>query len=258
MPAPTSIPLALPLFALLALLAAFPLLPSLSPSMPPPRRVLAVGDSLTEGFTAGGAVFHPYAIRLRALLAERFPDDKFEVEVLGFSGFRSREVRGRLDAHFARNRDAQLGYAAVMCGTNDAGDLASLPERSFPAALDAVVAELEAMHEAVIARGAKLLVMNLPDVWAGGAAASPVYFARRDQLRSRIRVLAERYSKEGKPVAYLDPEPLIPLREGTTRIADDPRKRGNWDRDGLHMTAKGYDALGELVFGKLFDEAEPG
>lgn len=39
-----------------------------------PLRILAFGDSLTEGFTDGGFSFHPYANKLQELLRRHQPD----------------------------------------------------------------------------------------------------------------------------------------------------------------------------------------
>lgn len=40
-------------------------------ALPAPIRVLAFGDSLTEGFTANGSSFFPYADKLQELLSVR-------------------------------------------------------------------------------------------------------------------------------------------------------------------------------------------
>lgn len=46
---------------------------------PKKLRVLAVGDSLTEGFIKGGSQWHPYANRLEQLLEKNFSSVEWEV-----------------------------------------------------------------------------------------------------------------------------------------------------------------------------------
>lgn len=51
-------------------------------------RILCFGDSLTEGFTRGGTLFHPYAKSMLATLKQGLPNVQFHVDIDGRSGDR--------------------------------------------------------------------------------------------------------------------------------------------------------------------------
>ncbi len=61
-------------------------------------RILCFGDSLTSGYTAGGAISHPYEERLVERLAAALPDVSVESNEDGMAGdvsgfFMSRIIR---------------------------------------------------------------------------------------------------------------------------------------------------------------------
>lgn len=51
-------------------------------------RILCFGDSLTEGYTRSGTLFHPYAESLNAYLKKAFPTTELHVDIEGLSGDR--------------------------------------------------------------------------------------------------------------------------------------------------------------------------
>jgi hypothetical protein len=61
------------------LLAALAMQAGMEAAVAAPIRILAFGDSLTEGFTAGGVRMYPYANKLDEL----FKKDRIDVEVGG-------------------------------------------------------------------------------------------------------------------------------------------------------------------------------
>lgn len=51
-------------------------------------RILCFGDSLTEGYTQYGNMFHPYAHTMMKTLRLAFPEIKLDISVKGMSGDR--------------------------------------------------------------------------------------------------------------------------------------------------------------------------
>ena len=52
----------------------------------PKLRILCFGDSLTNGYSAMGAIHHPYCENMEHMLTMAFPDLKIETEEDGMSG----------------------------------------------------------------------------------------------------------------------------------------------------------------------------
>lgn len=52
----------------------------------PKLRILCFGDSLTNGYSAMGAIHHPYCENMENMLTMAFPDLKIETEEDGMSG----------------------------------------------------------------------------------------------------------------------------------------------------------------------------
>eukprot|EP00300_Choanocystis_sp_HF-7_P033595 c45974_g1_i1.p2 GENE.c45974_g1_i1~~c45974_g1_i1.p2 ORF type:complete len:230 (+),score=40.87 c45974_g1_i1:2-691(+) len=117
---------------------------------PNPLRILALGDSLTEGFvfTAGGApAFWPYAFQL----AFEFPSHAFVVEA-GISGECTDFMAQRLE-HLLASGGA-FDVAVILGGTNDI-----YYKRPIPAA----IANLRRMHAAAHAAGIKTIALAVPN-----------------------------------------------------------------------------------------------
>jgi hypothetical protein len=48
--------------------------------------ILCFGDSLTQGFTKGGNIHHPYSLSLQSILEKSFPSTSFRMEPGGRDG----------------------------------------------------------------------------------------------------------------------------------------------------------------------------
>lgn len=185
------------------------------------RKIVCIGDSLTEGFLEWGAQ-RPYTDRLAARLGP-----SFSVENHGVSGETTAEIKDRIVATIPRQ---PVEACVILGGTND------ICCRSSPD--DVVRNLLEAANFCRSGLHAKhVVVMTLPE---GRAFRSfPAFAAKREAINERLVKMCSENS-----FVVLDFAREIPMPEGQDG-------RPFWGEDGLHMTAAGYDRLGDLVFSCL-------
>jgi lysophospholipase L1-like esterase len=183
-----------------------------------PRRVeryVALGDSSTEGLDDpdGRGGYRGWADRLAERVAAA--QGGLLYANLAVRGRRTRQVR---DEQLARALSLRPDLATLFAGTNDA------IARRFD--LDTVVADLASMQRALVASGATVLTITLPDPsrvlpWARGIAA------RIAALNDAVRAIS---AAHGVLVADLAAWP----------DASDPRL---WSEDRLHANAAGHERI---------------
>eukprot|EP00775_Hariotina_reticulata_P008080 gene8080-8274_t len=251
-------------------------------------RILAFGDSLTEGSTEGGQVFHPYAKRLGDLMYPQLPQDVYlEIEEQGESGARvlfgmRDRLQRTLDEHTAAGR--LCDWVLLLAGINDlAGDQSSAEE---------VMSGLEELVRLCLQHGASVLLMTVMEV----AQLEPAMEQQRQQLNTLIKEYVGNGMWAGSTAAAAAqgkcagttsrdaPQPApadtcTPPQGGdrsgskslnSKRLCQGPgrvvlfdlasalplksmpeeQRHLLWD-DGLHLTMEGYDHLGELLLGAL-------
>ena len=183
--------------------------------MPRFERYVALGDSSTEGLDDpdGRGGYRGWADRFAARVA--VAQGGLLYANLAVRGKHARQVREeQLAAALALRPD----LATLFAGTNDA------VSRRFD--LDAVIADLDAMQRALVASGATVLTLTLPDPgrvlpWFRG-------FSRRVAvLNAAVRRLA---AANGVLVADLAAWP----------DASDPRL---WSEDRLHANSAGHERI---------------
>ncbi|KAF6253988.1 SGNH hydrolase-type esterase domain-containing protein [Scenedesmus sp. NREL 46B-D3] len=222
-------------------------------------RILAFGDSLTEGFTEGGNAFHPYAKRLGDFIYQQMPKDwHLQVEEQGESGERvllgmKHRLQRTLDEHAAAQR--WYDWVLLLGGINDlAADDSSAEE---------VLAGLDVLVQMCLAHGTNVLLMTLTEV------AMPVEGVeeQRRQLNALIKdyVVQEKWDKAAAPgssgavgsAGSPASEPTSRRSKPRVHLFDlagalpfegmpEEQRWELWD-DGVHLTMAGYDRLGELV-----------
>ncbi|KAF8060539.1 hypothetical protein HT031_004716 [Scenedesmus sp. PABB004] len=243
----------------------------------PPRsvfRVLAFGDSLTEGFTDGGNAFHPYAKRLGDRLYPEMPKGwHLEIEEQGESGERvllgmRHRLQRTLDEHAAAAR--HYDWVLLLAGINDLAGNESTPAE--------VAAGLDVLVQACLAHGAHVLLMTLMEVAQPEPGVEAARAALNDLLRDYVSQRAwDKGAAPGGSAGGGAPAPLpapaaAAARGGGGGGAPTPvARRGApavhlfdlaaalpfqglpeeqrwqlWD-DGVHLTMAGYDHLGGLV-----------
>lgn len=225
--------------------------------------ILTFGDSLTEGLTKNetfSPVFHPYSLELQKLLPEAV------VVESGQSGEEVGHMLGRLKKYLLQaDPHRRPAVVVILGGTNDIG-IARLHAGH-------IAERLEEMHEHL-----RLLRETEPEVWGGlvhsVAVTVPVLLAKTDHRRAeRLRVNAAlreytaRSAREhGGFTWLLDIENLfltqacVPAGQQDTACgaSDDEKPPYNpanaqfWDpRSPLHFSARGYDAVGRIVYERL-------
>jgi len=176
------------------------------------ERYVALGDSSTEGLDDpdGRGHYRGWANRLAEHVAAA--QGSLLYANLGVRGLRTRDIRARqLDVALAMRPD----LVTLFAGTNDVVSKAFDP--------DAVGADMEAMHRALIGQGATLLTFTLPDL-------TPVLpMARR--LAPRVAALnqAIRVVSAGTGAVVVD--------FAAAPTASDPRL---WSEDRFHANAEGH------------------
>lgn len=239
-------------------------------------RILAFGDSLTEGYANFGMNFHPYALSLKSTLQRINPKLKITISVEGQSGDC---VLTALDGEF-QNRlvnaisESEGGYDLVIIlgGTNDLGHKL---EEGTDGAVELFYEGLNPLYDYVLEEmKAALLLMTVPmrqidtsdSLW--GAKAKEA----REHLNELILGWAEKQESDDTGrgrVFTMDLAKLVPFPKNQAaehgafddEEDEDPRfgEGSLWSPDGLHMSEKGYDTMGEelaKVIAKLLSEDE--
>jgi len=116
--------------------------------------ILALGDSLTEGYYARGFQVHPYTIKLQQLLEKNHKKRKFQIHNHGVSGETSRLIRNRLDEILSG--EISFSFAILLAGTNDLGD----------GDIDSIFGNLKSMHQVLIGKNIQTIMLTIPQMKA--------------------------------------------------------------------------------------------
>ena len=198
------------------------------PAPPPPTlgitKILAFGDSMTEGTTS--AQYTPFALtagksesypfKLQTLLTGRYTAQAIVVSNAGIGGKRATEDRDRF-AHAMS--DAQPQVVLLMEGANDL-NLLSVQGLTD---VDPVVGAMEDMVRDALARGAQVMVATIPPERPGGKGTPSLV----PKYNSNLKLMA---SKKG--ATLVDVNALLPISV--------------IGQDGLHLTEDGYQMLAQI------------
>eukprot|EP00999_Lentomonas_sp_LEN2_P000415 NODE_1418_length_867_cov_112.605405_g1372_i0.p1 GENE.NODE_1418_length_867_cov_112.605405_g1372_i0~~NODE_1418_length_867_cov_112.605405_g1372_i0.p1 ORF type:complete len:236 (+),score=17.11 NODE_1418_length_867_cov_112.605405_g1372_i0:93-800(+) len=182
--------------------------PSLMRMSATKARILAFGDSLTQGWMHMGSETHPYSIKLTALLKE-------PVDHIGHPGWTSQDLHPKLLNVLAKNN---YTHCLILSGTND---LAEGPTT------DQLFSQITALHSLAFEAEVKTMVITIPQAFY----ASEV----RDETNERLREFAK-----GPNSCLADLNPAIPYVE-------QGQEREFWD-DHLHFSARGYDQMAVVIY----------
>ncbi|UJR31714.1 hypothetical protein I4U23_019194 [Adineta vaga] len=211
-------------------------------------RILAFGDSLTEGFHFAGFRFHPYAIKLAELVRNHCEwvydgsPDRPQIEVK--SSGRSNEcvLSGMLDRFRKTLSDAveeghYYRWIIILGGIHDLA-YGIKPETIFDG--------LRQMYQLAYEHGANLVIMTINET--GRLKTNDP----RDLDRHTLNTLIKKYAWEnhyagGRRTFCVDINEAIPWHR-----PDLEEKKQIWD-DHMHLTPKGYDLIGTLIFQTIVD-----
>ncbi|CAJ1954477.1 unnamed protein product [Cylindrotheca closterium] len=193
-----------------------------------PLRILCFGDSLTAGTTQMFQL-HPYAPHLQKALTESTKLQSLDIEVmhLGFPGWTSEDLLKDADGPkglrttISRNQEPPISLVILLAGTNDLGSSKSSSEIS----------------EGVISLHKLCLEEKVSNTIAIGIPSS--FYQTLSSKASEVAKTANQGIEsfcESDPRAAYFPFPFEYSKDD-----------GNWDPDGLHFSAKGYQVLGESL-----------
>jgi lysophospholipase L1-like esterase len=182
-------------------------------------RYVAIGDSSTEGLDDpdGRGGYRGWANRLAERIAR--VQGSLNYANLGVRGRRTRRIREeQLEPALAMRPD----LVTLFSGTND------VIGGRFD--VDAVAADIEAMHRALIGAGATVLTFTLPDL-SPVMPVARMAVARVRALNAALRAISARSG-------------VILVDVAMHGVASDPRL---WSEDRLHANAQGHARIAHAL-----------
>ena len=130
-------------------------------------------------------------------------------------------------------------WVLILAGTNDLlmGDSSS----------EKIADTIVIMHEVAHARGAKSLVITIPEIFCERKDCPDVE-SRRQEINKRLRMYA---SKAGSKAFLSD----LALKISLHQLSLEDRKEF-WEPAGVHLKRKGYDKMAEIIFQDLMESIE--
>jgi lysophospholipase L1-like esterase len=202
-----------------------------------PLRILALGDSLTEGYYDHGRAYHPYATHLSDL----FSSAKIPVKIdqKGVSGERVLPTMvDRLDRLL--KKDASYNWIVILGGTNDLCDDVSA-ETIFKEGLEPMYERCLNYTQATIKLAVMTVAENSVDLPTGDDDKE------RQALNRMIRDYVAKSNNQDR-VCLVDLDKGIPYHS----VSSDKERQEIWD-DTDHFTAAGYDLMATIVFNTIKD-----
>lgn len=197
-------------------------------------RILAFGASLTEGYHSNGLQFHPYTIRLSQLLRSSYPTVTIDNAGVSGEAVLDPTMLARLKILLSSANNQPYHWILILAGTNDALRDQRRGAHIFHG-LQLLIHECHQHH-------ARVLCMTLPET---AYSNNPVIDAERQAYNRLIREELGKPTDEMKKTVVLDVDRFLPYHS----LSSAERKE-IWD-DGMHLTPKGYDRLGELIYEAL-------
>ena len=193
------------------------------------KRILCVGDSITEGYYNGGTAFHPYTKRLSELLNA----EQNHITYIVYNEGKSGEC---IDPDMIRRmpllmeKYKPLNLVIILGGTNDLTTKHCNEQNLFD--------NTKTLHEMVHKLGIRTVAVTIPDSNApmlpGRNEKESVWETVNDKIRD--------YAKGKDNVILCDLAEELPYR-----TMNDDEKKLFWD-DDLHFTPMGYDKMAEVIY----------
>ncbi|KAH6980681.1 SGNH hydrolase-type esterase domain-containing protein [Ilyonectria sp. MPI-CAGE-AT-0026] len=186
-----------------------------------PLSILCFGDSLTQGFHNYGLGESPYSGTLEKKLKGAFPDRTIVIRTSGVPG--DLASSSSFQRRFIQEASSDsYEWVIILGGTNDLGRLLSV---------DKVFHALESHWNTAIGNGSKVLALTVPE-----CKAKPEWLVvNRNELNQQIM-------SHSRPNFYaFDLASHVPYHSLTAA-----QRTLYWD-DGLHLTADGYEWMGEHI-----------
>lgn len=210
----------------LRLVPSFPQLPSIKMAV----RILAFGNSLTEGWCEFGTRFHPYTCKLQSLIQSRSKTASVDIVNRGVSGETTDQMNTRLP--LVLDKDGPFDVVIILGGTNDLG--MSLDKNGEP-----LFRRLKSLHELAQRHSSLSVAVTVPET---GYEIMDGFTVVREK-RFQVNALLKKYVQQcGSKMLLSDLAEKLP-RESLS----DGDRRKYW-ADHLHFSPAGYDRMGEIIF----------
>lgn len=203
-------------------------------------RILALGDSLTEGFYDGGRNFHSYSIMMKKELEEKLPDGKeIYMQQAGVSGAYTSGMIRHLEHYLNPKTGPPFDVVCILGGTNDLS-LDDSPEEIFSRIKRLYDMSLEHNPAAI------LVPITIPQSFFRDSN----YVATRSAINQMIKEYWQT-SPARERIILVDLERLFPYfdESGTEDTT-------HWG-DHLHMTPAGYDRFGSIMAAAVLPAIAP-
>ena len=195
------------------------------------RKVIALGDSLTEGLymTPAGDKYlccHPYAGRLSQLLV----GNNIEVLQTGRSGWTANQVKSDLPRHLALHVNSKA--LIILAGTND------LDKHT---GVNHTIRDILRLHKLALNSSYSFsdpVVYTIAVTIPQASAAASIWEKDRIYINERITAFQQRCSSR---VALINMD--IPFNQTDPSILD-----MYWSKDTVHLNEKGYDQFAEVIY----------
>ena len=204
-------------------------------------RILAFGDSLTEGYV-NDQKCQPYTLRLSKLLSERFPDTAFQVDNKGIYG---ELVYGQMTVRLSEvlKECGPYNLVIILGGTNDICEAKEGMENSL-------FEGIKSLHATVRTHGAKSIVVTIPETDVNykdlGRNGLSWVKERGESIRLVVNEKLREYVKEcGDNVTLCDLAVKLPQQSMNAEDLD------KFWRDGIHFTEDGYNKMAEIIFEEI-------
>lgn len=196
----------------------------------PAFRILAFGDSLTEGWCDFGSKFHPYTRKLQSLIQSLSNAKSVDVVNRGVSGETTDQMNSRLG--LVLDKDGPFDLVIILGGTNDLGF--SLNKDGEP-----LFRRLRSLHELALRHSPLSVAVTIPET---GYEALDQFTALREK-RLQVNNLLKNYVQDyDSKMLLCDLSTKLPRK-----FLSDEDRRKFW-ADDLHFTPAGYDRMGEIIF----------
>ncbi|EAQ89382.1 hypothetical protein CHGG_06001 [Chaetomium globosum CBS 148.51] len=200
----------------------------------PRLRILCFGDSLTAGYSAWGAIHHPYNEMLENMVSMAYPDLDVATVEDGVSGATVEHgFQTRIKAQFSPPKkvdkeadEKPYDWAIILGGTNDIG-------MGLPA--NKIFESLQEVWKVPLSHGCKVLALTVPEA----GIVAPAVRQRIDAKRNLLNKLIKSYQHENFYV--YDLHAVIPFF--SMPLSD---RKKYWG-DHIHFTADGYDMMGNKI-----------
>lgn len=143
-------------------------------------RILAFGDSLTEGWCNFGTTFHPYSSKLQILLQSLPVSKPFIIINRGVSG----ETTGEMQARLPRvlDNDGPFDLAIILGGTNDLGG-------SRDKNADSLFERLKSLHEVILKECSLSVAITIPE--SGFDERNPALKEKRSKVNQLLKDMSK-------------------------------------------------------------------